>query len=401
VLSDSNSYGNFSTYFPNTLQILVSTSAATTMATSTSNLFEFDGGDLRISVTYKGDRLAGKVSTSAMMLASPVWKKFIFPPFAQLHEDDEEDDQEYTAVYEGGLVAARKESATDCKGSQKEIAWTQKSPVGCATVWIDHEASYPDETMTEDTDLFDEDLNTTDFQSLENGSIANIDTEKSSAQFQDAQPRTEPNSQSTGTLIGDETLSDEIHGESVAPKAKKRRIAEVPKSKELDFTEDNGEALLILLRIAHLQFHELPEKEMSLDFLLNLAILCDMYDCQKLVKPWVSQWCIFSNLVRPDAALEKLLFVAFVFSKTSIVDLRIKAAKTIAPKPSGGYEFQTKRDAGKPKPIDLNHFPATELGERRTGRSMNSETSPTNLCQYRLYSSSSAESLNKYTWHRF
>lgn len=53
----------------------------------------------------------------------------------------------------------------------------------------------------------------------------------------------------------------------------------------IDFTEDDCEALLILLRIAHLQFHQVPSK-LEYSQLLQLAILCDMYDCAKLVRPW-------------------------------------------------------------------------------------------------------------------
>jgi hypothetical protein len=45
----------------------------------------------------------------------------------------------------------------------------------------------------------------------------------------------------------------------------------------LNFAEDDGEALLILLRIAHLQYKEIPAT-LPYDRLLNLAILVDQYD---------------------------------------------------------------------------------------------------------------------------
>jgi hypothetical protein len=41
-------------------------------------------GGTRIIVTYKKNRVVGMVSPYAMALASPVWKKFIFPPFRQM-----------------------------------------------------------------------------------------------------------------------------------------------------------------------------------------------------------------------------------------------------------------------------------------------------------------------------
>lgn len=58
---------------------------------------------------------------------------------------------------------------------------------------------------------------------------------------------------------------------------------------ELDFTEDNPEALLVLLRIAHLQFSTIPS-DLPYVILNNVAILCDKYNCRSLVKPWLKDW---------------------------------------------------------------------------------------------------------------
>jgi hypothetical protein len=41
-------------------------------------------GGTRIVVTHKTNRVVGMVSPYAMALASPVWKKFMFPPFRQM-----------------------------------------------------------------------------------------------------------------------------------------------------------------------------------------------------------------------------------------------------------------------------------------------------------------------------
>jgi hypothetical protein len=62
------------------------------------------------------------------------------------------------------------------------------------------------------------------------------------------------------------------------------------KAQQINFGEDESSALMILLQIAHLHFDSVPS---SLDYhtLLNIALLCDQYDCAKLVKPWLSQWC--------------------------------------------------------------------------------------------------------------
>ena len=76
---------------------------------------------------------------------------------------------------------------------------------------------------------------------------------------------------------------------------------------ELHFEDDDGEALLLLLRIAHLQFAEVP---VSLDFdkLLQVAILCDMYDCVGLVKPWLSTWLSDEAVESPRKLIKMIGF---------------------------------------------------------------------------------------------
>jgi hypothetical protein len=59
--------------------------------------------------------------------------------------------------------------------------------------------------------------------------------------------------------------------------------------KEIDFREDNGEAILIILRIVHLQFCKVPVK-LSLESLYHMALLCEQYDCPSSVKPWLERW---------------------------------------------------------------------------------------------------------------
>lgn len=49
--------------------------------TTPDNAYCFNTGDVRILVTVKGDRLEGRVSANSLCLASPVWHKFLFPPW--------------------------------------------------------------------------------------------------------------------------------------------------------------------------------------------------------------------------------------------------------------------------------------------------------------------------------
>ena len=53
---------------------------------------------------------------------------------------------------------------------------------------------------------------------------------------------------------------------------------------EMDFPEDDPDALLCVLRIAHLQFQKIPET-LNYTELLNLAIVCDKYDTVAIVRP--------------------------------------------------------------------------------------------------------------------
>jgi hypothetical protein len=50
------------------------------------NPFIFAGGDIAIEATYKSEKVIGKVNKYAMAMASPVWNKFVFPPWKKEHE---------------------------------------------------------------------------------------------------------------------------------------------------------------------------------------------------------------------------------------------------------------------------------------------------------------------------
>lgn len=65
---------------------------ATAMAAS-KNLHPFIFADrtIGIIVIYKNNRAVGRASPYTMALASPFWKKFVFPPFRQTSEKDNDD----------------------------------------------------------------------------------------------------------------------------------------------------------------------------------------------------------------------------------------------------------------------------------------------------------------------
>jgi hypothetical protein len=56
--------------------------------------------------------------------------------------------------------------------------------------------------------------------------------------------------------------------------------------KEIDCTEDNADALLLLLNIAHLNFVAVPNY-LKYEPLFQVALLVDQYQCLNLIKPWL------------------------------------------------------------------------------------------------------------------
>lgn len=172
--------------------------------------FTFDNDDVKILISGPGgEKQFGVVCSQAMCLASPVWKKFIFPPFRRLREHDP--------------------------------AQVQKT--------------------VEDTE------------------------------------------------IGSSTLSKKVEnvgeGEPTMP------------IEQLDFIEDNPAALCILLRIAHLDFASVSKK-LDTDALLEIAVLCDEYDCVRLVSMFLPYWLVDEKTQSEESGSERWIFIARVFGRPEI-----------------------------------------------------------------------------------
>jgi len=95
----------------------------------------------------------------------------------------------------------------------------------------------------------------------------------------------------------------------------------------LDFREDDPDALLLLLRIAHLDFVSV-KKRLSVEELYNLAILCDKYDCVHLIKPWVDEWYRDAELLRIVGESSKRLFIAWSFGRIESFEIAASALLT-------------------------------------------------------------------------
>ncbi|PVH73885.1 hypothetical protein DL98DRAFT_519605 [Cadophora sp. DSE1049] len=80
-------------------------------------------------------------------------------------------------------------------------------------------------------------------------------------------------------------------------------------TKSIDCSEDDGEALLVLMNIVHLKFVSVPKKP-TLDALVQVAQLCEQYQCVSIVAPWVNLWKTNCPLTRGP---HELLFVSWTF----------------------------------------------------------------------------------------
>lgn len=81
-------------------------------------------------------------------------------------------------------------------------------------------------------------------------------------------------------------------------------------SKEIDFPDDDADALAILLRIAHLGWRQVPGT-ISFDNLADLAVLCDKYDMIHFVRPWLAKWQSRPLAIVPGP--EEWLLIAWTF----------------------------------------------------------------------------------------
>ena len=88
-------------------------------------------------------------------------------------------------------------------------------------------------------------------------------------------------------------------------------------SREVRFAEDDPSALLLVLRIAHLQFRQIPAT-LNYKQLLNLALVCDKYDTVELVRPWLPRWEKPLRQFAFEPNQEEWLFIAWTFGDTEI-----------------------------------------------------------------------------------
>lgn len=107
--------------------------------------------------------------------------------------------------------------------------------------------------------------------------------------------------------------------------------------KEVDFRAENGEALILLLRIAHLHYSDIP-KTLAYKTLLDVAVLCDRYNCVELVQPWLPRWLSDEEKSCKEAEHENWLFIAWVFGRDKVFsDLTANMVREATTNKKGKY----------------------------------------------------------------
>jgi hypothetical protein len=89
--------------------------------------------------------------------------------------------------------------------------------------------------------------------------------------------------------------------------------------KQIDCSDDDAGALLVLLNIAHLKFDIVP-KLLPYQLLYHVAILVDQYQCLKLVLPWLRLWLQDEESQSMVDGQEGWLFIAWAFGRESVFE---------------------------------------------------------------------------------
>lgn len=95
---------------------------------------------------------------------------------------------------------------------------------------------------------------------------------------------------------------------------------------ELKALEWNAEALVILLDIIHGHHRSLP-KEVELDILIEIAMLCDYYQCEEIVEVFADRWtaALDQDKGYEEEATMNWMFIAWVFHKAQAFNNQVSA----------------------------------------------------------------------------
>jgi hypothetical protein len=120
-------------------------------------------------------------------------------------------------------------------------------------------------------------------------------------------------------------------------------------SYSIDFASDDLDAIILLLRITHLQFKSIPNK-LFYRQLLQIAILWDQYSCASLVAPWLQSWLSSEKSELKEGRKEGWIFISWVFGRESIFEEVVKKL-VFEVKIGDKGECLTKSGAAMPEPM--------------------------------------------------
>lgn len=146
------------------------------------------------------------------------------------------------------------------------------------------------------------------------------------------------------------------------PWAKEEDASIQPEEKQIDCSEDDGEALLVLLNIVHLNFKAVP-KTVGYDLQFRIAILVDQYDCVKVVQPWLDIWMEeeLGSPLRTQRSTSHWLFIAWVYGRKETFQIAAKGMVKVCTTTASGQLLRSGKEITFPMPPKIIGKSATSL----------------------------------------
>ncbi|KUJ06395.1 uncharacterized protein LY89DRAFT_743872 [Mollisia scopiformis] len=92
-----------------------------------------------------------------------------------------------------------------------------------------------------------------------------------------------------------------------------------PALKCIECSDDDGYALLVLLRLIHIQLGGVPDT-LPTDTLLKVAALVEKYDCRNLIHSWAALWCAEATTKAKDGDADTWLYIAWAFGRRELME---------------------------------------------------------------------------------
>lgn len=141
-------------------------------------------------------------------------------------------------------------------------------------------------------------------------------------------------------------------------------------SRPMELRDDNAEAFLTVMRIAHYQLDQLPTS-FSAKHLVNLALLCEKYELQRVLFPHVGKtldikgW--FAHCIDTKVEVEDRIAVAWVFgAQDEFMKAWTELLVHTASEPEGlryyGPALRTGGAFGQGRKVQVSKIPKLALG---------------------------------------